>query len=382
MKKILSVIILTLIMTLLCGCGCDRIPKYYSVDEVPEGAWRDSGLNSVTYVDNIYIAAKQGNTHYYVSDHTGTEQNENCLYREDMTGEHEIEKIYLSGRQCRWINPVGDFVFYVSDAYVGNGSSTHIERYDLIKKQAFQYDFSKLGHDFGHLFVVGEQMYFNSYYYKDTSTWYRLCRADLDGKNIKILKDGPSSLWILGNDDRYIYYEDDDICYALSLNGDEDKELFSMPIDDEWNSALAWNVAVAKTDDNKTCIYAENTYEDFIIIYNVADGTQEIRNLYEIDSHDTDYCYAVDQSTGNEICFIYENVENATSIGKFDADITKTICVADTLESDVFVKTISVVDEFVYYMTKKNISGTYDDYYTHRINPDGSIDEITKDSKE
>lgn len=389
MKRIVVLVTAVILcLSVLSGCGEGK-PKCYSVSELPEGTWRDSEVNAVTYVDNNFIAAAQGNTHYYVSDTTVTEtdnvihhNSDACIYREDMTGEHEVEKMDISG-EWRWINPVGDYIFYVNCYSGGMIYGGKIERYDMVKKQTKVYEFPKLGeYKYNNLFVVGEQMYFTSNYYKGTSLNERICRADLDGRNAKILKEGPY-FWLLGNDEEYIYYnvierdENDvsvDVLYALSLDGEEDRELFSVLSDDYWS------FSVAKDSSGKTCIYGEatSTYSedrDYLLIYNVEDATRTKVNKYEIDTYATNYRFEVESSNGVDAYFTYKNADDNISIGKFDHENLATVQLADTLDDRI--ENVSVVGDYVYYTTDKNVNGSFYEYI-HRVKPDGSVDDITK----
>lgn len=388
-KKIILITTLMLCLTLLSGCGGEK-SKLYSVSELPEGAWRDSAVNTITYIGNNFIAAAQGDTHYYVSDRTATQDgytthinSDAYLYREDMTGAHELEKIDITG-EWRWINPVGDYLYYVNCNSGGMVYGGQIERYDTVTKQTKVFEFPKLAnYKFNSLFVVGEQMYFTCYFLEGTDAVERLCRADLDGKNAKILEED-SGIYLIGNDDKFIYYyvierndegERIDFVRAISLDGTEEKELFNVLSDDYWG------FSVVKDSNGKTCIYGQATATessvrtDVVKIYNATDGTETMVYEYEIDTYDTNYRFDVESSTGVEAYFTYRNADNNTAIGKFDHESLATAHIADTLDGRI--ANVSVIGDYVYYTTEKNVNGSF--YaYIHRVNPDGSVDDITE----
>jgi uncharacterized protein YchJ len=268
--------------------------------------------------------AQQGDWIYYLND----SDSYNNIYKIRTDGS---DRIKLSNDNCRFINVVGDWIYY---QYYGDGGKLYKIRTDGSDRTILNDD------DSWYINVVGDWIY------------YQNCSDG--GKLYKIRTDGSDRSKLNNDDSWYINVVDDLIYYQ---NCSDDGKIYKIRTDGSGRSKL--------NNDSSTFI---NVVSDWIYYLNDSDIHN---NIYKIRTDGSDRT-----KLNNDLsAFInvvsdwiyYTNADDRFSIYKIRTDGSD----RTKLNND-FSTFINVVGDWIYY---KNV---YDNNKIYKIRTDGTQNELVK----
>lgn len=338
------------------------------LDALPEGAWRDSEVNSFVDFDNNYLASVQGNTHYYYTN--------NKLYREDITGEHEIETAEVYG--CRNICPAGDYVYFINESPASSGpyKNGRIVKYNVHTKEISQYEGT-----------LGAYEGYKNLAYKDGYIYYmiisynneQIARANPENGEVEVLvKDRNITHYCIEGDKIYYHF------YARNSSDERISEIYSMNLDGsdnkkilELKELLYMTSFMPYTKDGKTYIYLYSTHAPgeraAFTIYDVDSDSSVLVYEDEVDTTETEGKLPLpDMTLNGDLCFSYGNGIGVLKQTTDNSWLTQKVMPAEQKED------WCVIGDYLYFTTEKE-EATSTHEILHRTLPDGTTQTITED---
>lgn len=352
-----------------------------------EGAWLDSDTNTFINFSENGVAAKQGNTHYYMVTNKTGEGYDSYMYREDMTGEHETEIIEISSGYAHYPLPVGRYVYYFGTSMGGNSdhSPWHLYRYDCLTGENKYYQSTDL-----YSYIVAgvrrkNYVFCDGYLYIAGNYDSVIYKCDLENETAEEFYISDRQIYSIFTDGNKLFYEvgipeAETICiYSLDFNTKETEMLVDLKTTDR----SIYEVVIE--GGNAIIYYMDSTVTDGISVpcaYNVATGettryftdakveyageTVEISRIYMLRIGNTVYAelHSADSNDGYIYCCF-----DGDSAG-YVSDIDPNILVYDgkgSMRSELFG--LTEIDGYLYYESQEDFHNNV--FCMHRITPEG-----------
>ena len=356
-------------------------------EEYLDGAWLDSESNTyMNYSDNK-VAAKQGNTHYYIVNDSSDDPYKSYIYREDISGEHEREVIECNSSAVYYPIPVGRYVYYFSTSETGSykHQTRGLYRYDCLTGETKSYSDSELNSVVNKGHSARNYVYYDGYLYVNAEDIDVIYKCDLESGSVEefyncstyicsIFTDGKQLLIEMKNSDT------DTLCvYSLDFNTKETKMLVDL------NTTMQNEYWVTIEDGGGVIYYIDK---------DVSDGSAGTPEAYNIETGETtpffgskslEYCgediyfmgFSFDK-VGNRMYATIRKTDESLVYGYLDFDEKGAAYISepydliydgkDSPRSELFG--LTEIDGYMYYESQEDFH--YDIFIMHRITPDGA----------